>query len=68
MQILESLAYTLNHIYLEDRKVSTYEMPESDNNLMAAGGPNPLHMNTENRNIHRIFLIVCHMTVYQCHS
>ena len=67
MQTLESLAYTLKHIYLEDRKVSTYEMPESDNNLMAAG-PKPLHMNTENRNIHRIFLIVCHMTVYQCHS
>ena len=36
MQTLESLAYTLNHIYLEDRKVKTYEIPESDNNLMAA--------------------------------
>ena len=36
MQTLESLAYTLNHIYLEDRKVRTYEIPEIDNNLMAA--------------------------------
>ena len=36
MLTLESLAYTLNHIYLEDRKVKTYEIPESDNNLMAA--------------------------------
>ena len=36
MQTLESLAYTLNHIYLEDRKVKTYEIAESDNNLMAA--------------------------------
>ena len=26
----------LNHIYLEDRKVKTYEMPESGSNLMAA--------------------------------
>ena len=26
MQTLESLAYTLNHIYLEDRKVKTYEI------------------------------------------
>ena len=36
MQTLESLAYTLNHIYLEDRKIKTYEIPESDSNLMAA--------------------------------
>ncbi len=36
MLTLESLAYTLNHIYLEDRKVKTYEIMESDNNLMAA--------------------------------
>ena len=36
MQTLESLAYTLNHIYLEDRKVKTYEIPESGNNLIAA--------------------------------
>ena len=36
MQTLESLAYTLNHIYLEDRKVKTYEIPENDNNLIAA--------------------------------
>ena len=42
MQTLESLAYTLNHIFLEDRKVKKYEMPESDNNLMAAE-PEPLY-------------------------
>ena len=36
MQTLESLAYTLNHIYLEDRKVKTYEISENDNNLIAA--------------------------------
>ena len=36
MQTLESLAYTLNHIFLEDRKVKAYEMPESDDCLMAA--------------------------------
>ena len=36
MQTLESLAYTLNHIFLEDRKVKAYEMPESDDGLMAA--------------------------------
>lgn len=33
MQTLESLAYTLNHIFLEDRKVRTYEIPDSDSNL-----------------------------------
>lgn len=42
MQTLESLAYTLNHIFLEDRKVKKYEMLESDNNLMAAE-PEPLY-------------------------
>lgn len=36
MQTLESLAYTLNHIFFEDRKVKAYEMPESDDGLMAA--------------------------------
>lgn len=42
MQTLELLAYTLNHVYLEDRKVKTYEIPESDNNLMAAA-PEPTY-------------------------
>mgnify|MGYP001039645627 FL=1 len=46
MQTLESLAYTLNHIYLEDRKVKTYEIPESDNNLMAAE-PEPTYGETK---------------------
>ena len=46
MQTLESLAYTLNHIYLEDRKVKTYEIPESDNNLMAAE-PEPTYGKTK---------------------
>lgn len=35
-QTLESLAYILNHIYLEDREVKTYKMPEQDDSLMAA--------------------------------
>ena len=35
-QTLESLAYTLNHIYLEDRKIKTYKIAEQDNSLMAA--------------------------------
>lgn len=35
-QTLESLAYTLNHIYLEDREVKTYKMTEQDDSLMAA--------------------------------
>ncbi len=39
-QTLESLAYTLNHIFLEDRRlkpsVSAYDFPESDEGLMAA--------------------------------
>ena len=46
MQTLESLAYTLNHIYLEDQKVKTYEIPESDNNLMAAE-PEPTYGKTK---------------------
>ena len=35
-QTLESLAYTLNHIYLEDREIKTYKIPEQDDSLMAA--------------------------------
>ncbi len=35
-QTLESLAYTLNHIYLEDRKIKTYKIAEQDDSLMAA--------------------------------
>ena len=34
-QTLESLAYTLNHIYLNDRSVKLYEIQE-DNQLLAA--------------------------------
>lgn len=33
---LESLAFTLNHIFLEDHKVKRYEMPEIDGYTMAA--------------------------------
>ena len=33
---LESLAYTLNHIYLEDRKVKTYDISDESETLMAA--------------------------------
>ena len=36
IQTLESLAYTLNHIFLEDRKIKTYELPDTDSTLMAA--------------------------------
>ena len=33
---LESLAFTLNHIFLEDHKVKRYEVPEDDGCAMAA--------------------------------
>ena len=36
MQTLESLAYTLNSIFLADRKVKTYRQPNVDEGLMAA--------------------------------
>lgn len=35
-QTLESLAYTLNYIFLEDRKIKTYEISETNGILMAA--------------------------------
>lgn len=35
-QTLESLAYTLNHIYLGDRKIKTYKGAEQVDSLMAA--------------------------------
>ena len=35
-QTLESLAYTLNHIFLEDRKLRTYEQHNTTDSLMAA--------------------------------
>ncbi len=34
-QTLESLAYTLNYIFLEDRKIKTYEISETNDILMA---------------------------------
>lgn len=33
---LESLAFTLNHIFLEDRKIKTYTISEDEDTLMAA--------------------------------
>ena len=36
IQTLESLAYTLNHIFLEDRKIKTYEFHDTDSTLVAA--------------------------------
>ena len=36
IQTLESLAYTLNHIFLEDRKIKTYELSDTDSTLVAA--------------------------------
>ena len=38
-QTLESLAYTLNHIFLQDRKIRTYEMVEADDSLSVAEEP-----------------------------
>lgn len=35
-QTLESLAYTLNHIFLEDRKIKTYQIAEFNDCFMAA--------------------------------
>lgn len=35
-QTLESLAFTLNHIFLEDRKIKTYNASEDKDTLMAA--------------------------------
>ncbi len=37
-QTLESLAFTLNHIFLENHKVKRYEMPEVDGYAMVAEG------------------------------
>ena len=36
---LQSLAFTLNHIYLENHKAKIYEVPEEDNCSMAAEDP-----------------------------
>lgn len=38
-QTLESLAYTLNHIYLEDRKVRHYQLPEEHSCANMAAEP-----------------------------
>lgn len=35
-QTLESLAFTLNHIFLEDRKIKTYTISEDEDTPMAA--------------------------------
>ena len=35
-QTLRSLEYTLNHIYLDDRKVKRYILPEEEERMMAA--------------------------------
>lgn len=36
MQTLESLTYTLNHIFLKDRKIKPYQLMENNNSLIAA--------------------------------
>ena len=36
VQTLESLAFTLNHIFLEDRKIKTYMISEDEDTLMVA--------------------------------
>ncbi|WP_042371996.1 very short patch repair endonuclease [Bacteroides neonati] len=36
MQTLESLVYTLNHIFLEDRKIKAYKIVENYDSLMVA--------------------------------
>lgn len=40
-QTLESLAFTLNHIFLQDRCVRHYELPEEDSAMVAE--PEPKH-------------------------
>ena len=34
-QTLESLAFTLNHIFLQDRSIRRYEQPEEDSVMVA---------------------------------
>lgn len=36
MQTLESLAYTLNYIFLEDRKIKTYNVVKTSDIILAA--------------------------------
>lgn len=36
MQTLESLAYTLNYIFLEDKKIRTDEQSDTEDSLIAA--------------------------------
>lgn len=45
-QTLESLAYTLNHIFLEDRRLRTYEQPNTTDSLMAAESETVYERNT----------------------
>ena len=40
-QTLESLAFTLNHIFLQDRSIRHYELPEEDSAMAAE--PEPKH-------------------------
>ena len=40
-QTLESLAFTLNHIFLQDRSIRHYELPEEDSAM--AVEPEPKH-------------------------
>lgn len=42
-QTLESLAYTLNHIYLEDREIKNDQIAEQSDSLMVAE-PDVLYM------------------------
>ena len=41
METLDSLAYTLNHIFLEDRKIRTYQIAETNDSLMVAEPETP---------------------------
>ena len=38
-QTLESLAFTLNHIFLQDRSIRLYELPEEDSAMAAELDP-----------------------------
>lgn len=40
-QTLESLAFTLNHIFLQDRSIRHYELPEEDSVMAAEPEPKP---------------------------
>lgn len=51
-QTLESLAYTLSHIFLEDRRIKPYE--ETDGNNMAAAEPAAEYKITASKSVKKV--------------